>query len=438
MTVPVLPSRLAGCRVIRALGSGPSAELFLVQGDEGAQLVVKRYAASVPRPEVDRELTALARTEHAHVVRLLDAETDEDGRVLAVLARAPNGSLAHWLEARDRVGAGEAVTVIAPLADAVRTLHSVGVAHGRLTTSRVLFDASGAPVIVGFGGAAIFEPGSPPALRERIPEAVADLDALRAIAALVLGRVGRSSGIDEVVALAQHVPASQLCALLADELFEHAAGSPVRFDTPMDTAVLTDSARTPTSDGTVLRVAELFDRGARGLVRDAVRVAWKRVDPGRRRLVVGVAAAGITALTAVLLVPGTPSSSRAEQRDGPSRSASAARTSSPAADEPAVTGDDPVAAFAVLARTRERCLRDQDAMCIGAVDESGSAAELADTAAISGSDDPIAVSPDRCALVQLLGAAALIESGSPAVRTLVVRTASGWRIRDLPGIAEDG
>ena len=53
---------------------------------------------------------------------------------------------------------GEAVTILAPLVEAVAELHRAGVAHGALRLSNVLFDEAGAPVLVGFGAAVLLGP----------------------------------------------------------------------------------------------------------------------------------------------------------------------------------------------------------------------------------------------------------------------------------------
>src|SRR5690606_1576163 len=148
-----------------------------------------------------------------HVVRLLDVGADENGTVL-VLERLPGGSLAELLERRTALAAGEAVTILAPLAATVERLHAAGVAHGALSPGAVHFREDRAPVLTGFGAAELFAPGAPEVVRETIPGVVADRAALGGLAGVVLGRV------DGAGALAARRLADRVLAASPAELSE--------------------------------------------------------------------------------------------------------------------------------------------------------------------------------------------------------------------------
>lgn len=479
MNVVSLPIRVAGLRVTRALARGVRADLLIVRDEVEGVLVAKLFHPSADRAQVDRECAALARVTHRHVLRLLDVECTSHGTV-AIVSHLGAGSLARWLEARQRVSAGEAVTVLAPLASAIEALHAGGVAHGRLASPRVLFDSEGAPVISGFAAAALFAAHAPPAVRERIPEVHADLEALRGIADTVLGRVA-GSGARRAAELRAEVAGSltaDLTRILLNGLFAFAAGSPVRFaddaaidpepgsipapsrmpsaaarlETPQPAAPRGPARPARAHPGPRSAAAALLERGPLAVIGGRARRRWSGIDRGRRRMVVGLLAAGATAAMAVALVPGgSGTSSRAAARPGPAVSAAAGSTgvsgapasrerpvvatSSGARDAESVQDADPLRALPVLLRTRTRCLRDQDRACLRATDEPDSPADAADGAAMD-SGSALVLSAEGARVVQTLGAVAIVETGTPPVRVVMVRLAGGeWRIRDLPTAA---
>ena len=102
--------------------------------------------------DIARELEALTRFTSEHMARLVDVGSRGTAR-RAWCWNAIRGSLADLLRADDRLTAGEAVTILAPLAQLVAAAHSAGVAHGAFGRRRVLFSARGAPVLIGWGRA---------------------------------------------------------------------------------------------------------------------------------------------------------------------------------------------------------------------------------------------------------------------------------------------
>ncbi|TPW70862.1 protein kinase [Schumannella sp. 10F1B-5-1] len=213
------------------MSSTAEQRTLLVHDGDGMPVVARHWRRHDAR--ADHELAALGRAQGDHVTRLLDVGITDDGGLAALLERCPRGDLAALLRERDAFSAGELVTLIAPLAQALARLHDVGVAHRRVTAQRVLFDASGAPQLAGFGGAELFDEGLPPAHLERLDGVIADRSAMTALAAAVAERVpggtGRRAGalIDEA---ARDV--DDPLRALARGLFALASGSPIRF--PVD------------------------------------------------------------------------------------------------------------------------------------------------------------------------------------------------------------
>ncbi|MFT4124517.1 MAG: protein kinase, partial [Microbacteriaceae bacterium] len=146
MSSPV--ALIAGYRPLRRLGSGARCDVELGRDPGDGRLValkVLRSAADADRFGAGVE--ALAAVRHPHLVALLDVGETDDGRGVAVLERLGPLSLATLLADRGALTAGEAVTVLAPVAAAVQQLHDAGVSHGAIGPAAVLFRADGAPAL---------------------------------------------------------------------------------------------------------------------------------------------------------------------------------------------------------------------------------------------------------------------------------------------------
>ncbi|TFB51358.1 hypothetical protein [Cryobacterium tagatosivorans] len=179
------PSTLAGYRVVRRLGSGRRAVVYLGHagrraepGDETGGLPVGSLPVTVALkvfdPETDpasieREVRALSQSPAGLLPGLLDVATLPDGRVCLVLERLAGASLNRRLAGVDALRPGEAVTILAPMVTALSALHEAGFAHVGFSLASVLFDERGRPVLAGLGG-----------LRDLPPAGVARIPALRA------------------------------------------------------------------------------------------------------------------------------------------------------------------------------------------------------------------------------------------------------------------
>ncbi|CAN5160316.1 hypothetical protein BH09ACT5_BH09ACT5_09050 [soil metagenome] len=442
-TGPVTMHTLGGYRILRTLGVGSRAEVLLAHpldsARESASVAIKVYGESVSDESIVAEIEALTRAAGEHVVRVLDLES-AGGSPALVLERCAAGSLARLLGDRPRLDAGEAVTILAPVATTLGRMHSAGVAHGSIGPGAVLFDAAGTPQLVGYGRAVLFEPLLPLASLESEQAALADVLAFASLAAGILEGAGATALAHR--ARTEAAPGVWLNSF-ADALFDLAEPLPVdvqrrrapeapllpaRVITAWSPAVLEE----PASSG--------HESVWRGWARPAAWQEWLRGLRTSlrtvRRPVWAIAAASVAALVvAVLAVPPSGSSTVAAPSSAPSAPPLAAAAQE--GDGP-VAGDDPVAAVIVLLRVRATCIRELSVECFGDVDQRDSSALRSDREAVqeilAGGEAgglPV-VEPEEVVLTQRLGDSALVSLGpnSEPASVLLVKGEAGWRIRD--------
>ncbi|HEY4153710.1 MAG TPA: protein kinase, partial [Pseudolysinimonas sp.] len=348
---------LAGYRVLRSLARDERAEVLLghrstVQSrvDEtdaaaqtvaqvGAQIGAQTVALKVfPATEVGwqaaiHECGALERARGDHVVDLLDLDADDDS-IRLVFERLPRGDLAELLRIRLKFDAGEAVTLLAPIAATILRLHGGGVAHGNLSARTVLFRDDGSPTLIGFSQAAMFEPHAPEVVLEQVEAVRRDRTSIRTMALTVLARVNgdrvRSARRlhDDIEGCADEL----VVPLLASRLFEVAAATAVRFApdepdvdaasstpraVPLGAAVVESSA--PSGGAARSWIAGLLSRVVPEALLQRVLVAvehspaapaaaaatrlWRSWTPARRRIAIAVAAVGLTVAVVTAVIP---------------------------------------------------------------------------------------------------------------------------------------
>lgn len=493
---------IGGYRLVRRLGSGSRAEVWLGSGgSRGGErspgggspgtVAVKVYRPQTPARSIDVELEALARASHRHLLRLDDVSTAPGGLPCLILQRLSSLSLARLLTSGP-LPAGEAVTILAPLALAVAELHRVGVAHGSIRPAVVRFDADGAPVLAGFGSAVLFgefpvppqESSLPPALLAGQEAVIDDLDRLTA---LCLATLGEETGLSGWLRKAPRQDPAPFAAELADRMFALAEPRPVRFgrsatDAPPDAVPpriggveRSGPEPGPTPEPEVAPsvssaiVGRFFDRIGGLLDRGSISTARARVvevlRPVRRPvwIVAGVVAACVVAAAALLPSgesTGEPATvmGDADSGTGTGRIADVAVADAGPID-PAIAGDDPLAAATALLAARAACFATGSVQCLDGVDQAGSAALEADAYAVrmaqeGGTDSTGAghaasgFEGATLSVVERLGDSVLLtvepvtmstgtgstgtgSTGAGATTLLVIRIEAGWRIRDL-------
>lgn len=483
---------LAGYRALRVIGRGERGSEVWLGVDDGHQVALKVASPSVAADSaaLGTELAALDRAAGDHVVRLLDLDVTPRATVL-VFERLTGGDLAEMLARRPGLAAGEAVTILAPLAATVERMHAAGVAHGRLDPGRVLFRSDGSPTLTGFGAAVLFAAGTPEVVRETVAAVAADRAALVALAAAVLGRVAgpRAQVAGQLAARIVAARPADVAGLIATAAFELAAPLPVRFADDSAAAAAVDSGAgvgagvggavrlipllEPAADSDSHRgrsaeaaasglraafgpegvVGALLERGPTAGVRAAAARHWAVWSVRRRRATLAFAAGVAAVLVAVVVVPdgggsgGLPVVSASgvvetpgtdvSSTDGSSTDAPTTGAPDPAIEDPRL-GDDPLAASAALLELRARCFVELSLLCLDGVDQQGSTAlddDQSEVAAVLAGAElrpGITFDPASAVVTERLGDSALIDlgPGSEPASLLVMRGEAGWRIRD--------
>ena len=146
--------QVPGLRLLQRLGAGGQGEVWLADdlaaGDRAAVKVGLRGRGPA---RFEREVDLLRGLDHPHVVRLRRVVELPDGSQALVLEHAAGGSLSGLVRRRGPLTAGEACSVVVPLARTLGELHGRGLVHGDVTPANVLFSADGRVMMADLGSA---------------------------------------------------------------------------------------------------------------------------------------------------------------------------------------------------------------------------------------------------------------------------------------------
>ena len=456
---PTVPT-LAGYRVVRQLGSGSRGDVFLGVGRTGS-VALKVFNADVPTVSISRELSALGRVQLPHFVRLLDVETAEDSRPVIVLERVSGGSAAALIRDRDSLEKGEVVTLLAPIADGLTSLHRSGVAHGRIGVPNLHIGGSGEPVLLGFGNATLFDRDGSIAAIDADPAAAADRNAMAALAIALLARVREAATDTAVVSLIDWIESTsrefEFCERLEARLFDLADPIPLDIERNASTVSRVPPRFGQPEQQSAEPMAAPDPPQAHGQHSISAASSWlatalqdNPIDLARARVIAfakGVRkpfwfASGGVAIAFIVALSVLPQGSKA------TLSTPVAEPTIVASAPPSVSvPSDPLAAVPVLLAQRTRCLRDRSVACLDGVDDESSSGLAADTALVqelqAGGETPAGatVSAGAPFLIETLGDSALVGLGanSNPASVLLVRNEAGWRIRSyLSGVQSTG
>lgn len=154
MTRLNLPFEIPGYRIVRRLGLGGMATVYLaVQESLGRSVAIKVLASErTPDDEIARrfqhEARTIARLDHPHIVSIYDVGRTSDGSIYYTMPYLPNGDLLarHLRDDPQRV-----LDVVRALAEALGFAHDQGIVHRDVKPENVLFDKLDRPMLADFG-----------------------------------------------------------------------------------------------------------------------------------------------------------------------------------------------------------------------------------------------------------------------------------------------
>ncbi|HET6826454.1 MAG TPA: hypothetical protein VFH64_11055 [Amnibacterium sp.] len=351
----------------------------------------------------------------AHVQRVLDLGLAPNGDLVAVVSDVPIALVE--LLAVAPLDAGEAVTVLIPVAEALADLHAAGVAHGAVGAAAIGLTRAGAPVLLmprtataARGGTADRRPADRQALvdlaRRLLPPPLPD-----AVQAALEQDPG-GAGVDALFRLAEPRPV----------LLQRAPGGRESPQAPPGRLV---EPASPTVERQPARMTRLLPSPAPILAR--LRGTAAAVRP-RVWLAAGASLAALVA--ALLLLPGHGAAVRADPVSAPraTRAPSPSPVTGPSVS-PVPGATEPLRAATALLDARARCLTSASPRCLDVVDAPGSPVDTADRAALAAGVDAVRTPVVAPELLRASGSTAVLAVGSDTV--LEIREPDGWRLRDV-------
>lgn len=158
------PGALVGSyRLVRPLGAGGMAEVWLAQRADGAfkrEVALKMPARLERREELARrfviERDILAALEHPHIARFYDAGISQDGTPYLALEYVAGRNLLQWANDH-RLDIRERVELFLQVVEAVQYAHDKGVLHRDIKPGNVLVTDAGRVQLLDFGVARFME-----------------------------------------------------------------------------------------------------------------------------------------------------------------------------------------------------------------------------------------------------------------------------------------
>ncbi len=154
MTNLKLPFEIEGYRIVRRLGLGGMATVYLgIQRSLGRPVAIKVLATDHTQSEelvkrFEHEARTIGRLDHPHIVSIFDVGRTSTGQIYYTMPYLPKGDLA----ARNlRDDQGRVLEIMRALADALGYAHEQGIVHRDVKPENVLFDKLDRPLLADFG-----------------------------------------------------------------------------------------------------------------------------------------------------------------------------------------------------------------------------------------------------------------------------------------------
>ncbi|GAB3408939.1 serine/threonine-protein kinase [Flindersiella endophytica] len=141
------------------LGAGSTGELWLAREQaSGQQVALKRFRPrdEEAQREARRMVNTLAQLSHPNLLPV--REMVSLGEYFVIIFDYPEGgTLDQLLTVRGTLHPGEMVTIASAIADALATVHQIGLVHGDVNPESVVFAADGRPLLTDVGVMGLIE-----------------------------------------------------------------------------------------------------------------------------------------------------------------------------------------------------------------------------------------------------------------------------------------
>jgi outer membrane protein assembly factor BamB len=154
------PTAIGPYRLIGVLGGGGMGRVYLARSSTGRRLAIKIVRAELAEDPVfrrrfAREVAAVRAVNPLFTAAVVDADTDAEQPWLAT-TYIDGPSLYQWVVRHGPLAPGAVLTLAARLAEALASIHALGLVHRDLKPGNVLVDDDG-PHIIDFGVAVATE-----------------------------------------------------------------------------------------------------------------------------------------------------------------------------------------------------------------------------------------------------------------------------------------
>lgn len=145
---------LADWRLIRHLGSGSTAHVWLLQNESCSQYVAcKTPKTSLDAMTLSQEAQLATGLCHENLVALSELSPDGGTAQATFWEFLPAGSLAHLVASAGTLSIAQTVTVLWPMLQVAQYLEGHQIVHGDISPRNILFDLTGRPVLIDLGAA---------------------------------------------------------------------------------------------------------------------------------------------------------------------------------------------------------------------------------------------------------------------------------------------